>query len=141
MTRNKKSDAAEFSRVTLKERVFRMGYVVRTERATCGGTTVDVDSAYTPNGEYIGSPKDARYLCRRGIRPQLRTPTSGVCSIGYCASERKWYGWSHRAIFGFGVGSVVRKGSCCADGLPIGFRAKAIADAKRMAEVFAESVS
>lgn len=137
----KKSNGLE--RETVRERVYRAGYVVRTERVTMGDDpAVTMQSAYTPDGHYIGNPKDARFLIvTRGIRPQLRTPTSGVCSIGYNASERKWYGWSHRAICGFRVGSVVKKGSCCAEGLPIGFRARTIADAKRMAEAFAESVS
>ena len=86
-------------------------------------------------------PKWARRLAKRGIRPQLRTAESTVCSIGYCERERKWYGWSHRAIFGFRVGSVVKKGHCTADALPIGFKATNILEAKRMAEAFAESVS
>lgn len=135
--------AMKDSRETLSERVFRAGYVVRRERiAMAGNPPVEMECAYTPDGHYIGNPKDARYLVvTRGIRPQLRTPTSGVCSIGYNPTERKWYGWSHRAIFGFRVGSVVTKGSCCADELPVGFRAKTLADAKRMAEAFAESVS
>jgi hypothetical protein len=80
-------------------------------------------------------------IVKRGIVPQLRTPTSGVCSIGYNRRERKWYGWSHRAIFGFRVGSVVKQGDCVADTLPVGFRAKTLGDAKRLAEAFAESVS
>lgn len=37
---------------------------------------------------------------------------SKVCSIGWSPSEQKWYGWSHRAISGFVVGSEVKKGSC-----------------------------
>ncbi len=26
--------------------------------------------------------------------------------------EQKWYGWSHRAIYGFGIGSTCKKGDC-----------------------------
>lgn len=130
-------------REVVSERVFRAGYVVKTERVGMPGCPeVVIDSAYTPNGDYIGNPKDARYLIvKRGIVPQRRTPTSNVCSIGYNSRERKWYGWSHRAIFGFRVGSVVKKGDCHAETLPVGFRAKNLSDAKRMAEAFAESVS
>jgi len=71
-------------------------------------------SAYTfPDGYYIGGPKDAYNLCaRRGIKPQLRTDNSKTCSIGFCDKESKWYGWSHRAIYGFGIGSTVKKGNC-----------------------------
>lgn len=32
--------------------------------------------------------------------------------IGFSETEQKWYGWSHRAIYGFGVGSEVKKGNC-----------------------------
>lgn len=32
--------------------------------------------------------------------------------IGFCEDEQKWYGWSHRAIYGFGVGSEVKRGDC-----------------------------
>ena len=30
--------------------------------------------------------------------------------LGFSEKEQKWYGWSHRAICGFGVGSKVKKG-------------------------------
>lgn len=36
---------------------------------------------------------------------------SKVCSVGWSEQNQKWYGWSHRAIYGFGIGSVVKKGS------------------------------
>ena len=123
----------------------------------CTPSDVIVKSAYTPSGDYIGSSKDARFLCvKRGIKPEKRDPSSKVCSIGFCEAEQKWYGWSHRAIFGFGVGSEVQEGDCCASSgyteeylkdnpeddtsLPIGFTAKDLIDAKRMAMAFASSV-
>ena len=31
---------------------------------------------------------------------------------GWSEKEQKWYGWSHRAIFGFGIGSKVSRGDC-----------------------------
>lgn len=100
-------------------------------------------SAFTANGgDYIGDPKTAHMLCaKRGIAPEKRSPKHKVCSIGWCEREKKWYGWSHRAIYGFGVGSVVKKGDCHAERLKIGFKAKTLADAKKMAKAFAESVS
>ena len=33
-------------------------------------------------------------------------------SLGFNPIEKKWYGWSHRAIFGFGIGSTCKKGDC-----------------------------
>jgi hypothetical protein len=102
--------------------------------------------AYTPQGVYIGGPSDARHLCvNRGIRPEPRTPESNVCSIGFSDKDGKWYGWSHRAIFGFKVGSVCRKGDCHyrsrRDGGRGQWTAKTVADARQMACDFAESVS
>lgn len=112
--------------------------------------------AYTPDGHYIGNNKTAHYLCKkRGISPTIIV-SHNVCSIGFCETEQKWYGWSHRAIYGFGVGDVVKEGDCCASSgwtdeyleenpkadlsLPVGFRAQTLDDAKRMAIAFAESV-
>lgn len=78
-----------------------------TEMVTC----------YTNRGDWIGDQETAEYLCKdRGIAPEhIKPQPRGAlipCSIGFCASEQKWYGWSHRAIYGFGVGSIVRRGDC-----------------------------
>lgn len=37
-------------------------------------------------------------------------------NFGFSPKENKWFGWSHRAIYGFTIGSTVKKGD-------IGFRA------------------
>lgn len=73
---------------------------------------IEIESVKTLAGEYIGDSGRAAFLHQRGIVPQLASPKHKVCSIGYCARENKWYGWSHRAMFGFGIGSGVRKGDC-----------------------------
>lgn len=113
-------------------------------------------------GQYVGDEDFAVYLYKKGIiDPEIIPEKEGcdthrVCSIGWCESEQKWYGWSHRAIFGFGVGDTVEEGDCCASSgytdeciekhpewdrsLPVGFTAKTIEDAKLMAIAFAESV-
>lgn len=113
--------------------------------------------AYTPSGDYIGSVDRASTLCKgRGIAPEKVSPDHNVCSIGFSEREQKWYGWSHRAWYGFGIGDVVKEGDCCASSgwtedylkehpeadlsLPVGFEAKTLEDAKRMAVAFAESV-
>lgn len=85
-----------------------MTYFLKTEDFQ--GTSLT--SAYTPEGHYIGNEEWAKKLEELGIVPELRTPTSNVCSIGFCEREQKWYGWSHRAMYGFGVGSQVKKGDC-----------------------------
>jgi len=148
-------------RKVLWVRNYKAGFFLQRELVDgkeYGVDDFEITSAYNPSGDYIGSSKDAWSLCvKRGIAPFLRTPTSQTCSIGFCARDGKWYGWSHRAIHGFAVGHAVRKGSCCAVSgwtdeylaehpeedisLPVGFTAHDLTDAKMMAEAFAESVS
>lgn len=141
-------------------RTFKAGYQIHY-----GCWSYDEGKTWTPirwatnlNGDYIGESRDAYRLCqKRGIAPILRTADSGVCSIGFSEREQKWYGWSHRAIYGFGVGDIVEEGDVCAmsgwtdeylaehpdedDSLPIGFIAKTLDDARTMACAFASGVS
>lgn len=63
------------------------------------------------DNSYIGLPDFAQQLEDRGIAPQA-LPRNKVASIGFCEAENKWYGWSHRAMCGFGIGSKVSKGDC-----------------------------
>ena len=44
-----------------------------------------------------------KFLRDHGIK------TEGV-GLGFSEKEQKWYGWSHRAIHGFGIGDTVKKG-------------------------------
>lgn len=53
--------------------------------------------------------------------------------------DGKWYGWSHRALYGFKSGDKVKAGDVCYSGKD--FIIKDEADAKRQAERFAKSVS
>lgn len=74
-------------------------------------------TCYTASGDWIGDLETAKYLCEeKGIAPVHPVPIpKGAlrpCSVGFCEREQKWYGWSHRAISGFGVGSVVKRGDC-----------------------------
>ncbi len=150
----------------LKERHYRKwGYVLRTEMVEMDECpTITIQSAYTPDGRYIGNGKSAYFLCKtKGIKPELSPQTEKhcespkpACSIGFCEKDKKWYGWSHRAIFGFGVGDTVEEGDCTASSgwtdewlaehpeddlrLSVGFIAQTLNDAKRMAIAFASSV-
>ena len=144
----------------LATRRYKVGYEVRKERHFVGDDEqpIIMKSAYTPSGDYMGNPRMANFLIRKkGIKPEKANPLHNVCSIGFCGAEEKWYGWSHRAIFGFGIGSKVKEGDCVASSgwteeylrehpeedisLPIGFKAYTLSDAKRMAIAFADSVS
>ena len=71
-----------------------------------GEKEIIIDSCYSKkNGEYVGDIKTALYLQKKGISDFEKVSQSWcICSIGFCEKEQKWYGWSHRAIFGFGIG-------------------------------------
>ena len=144
----------------LATRKYKVGYEVRTERHFVGDDEqpIVIKSTYTPSGDYIGNPHMANFLIRKKeVKPEKASPSHNVCSIGFCKARQEWYGWSHRAISGFGIGSIVKEGDCTASSgwteeylkehpeadlsLPIGFMAKNINDAKRMAVAFAGSVS
>ena len=61
------------------------------------------------DGSYItrvGMEEDVKFLADREITEEL---THGV---GFSPKDNKWYGWSHRAIYGFTIGSTCKKGDC-----------------------------
>lgn len=131
----------------LSTRTYDAGYEVREEEWQFGTDPKDttiIKSAYTtPKGDYIGDPKLAhRLIIKRGIMPEKANPADNVCTIGFCEKKQEWYGWSHRAIYGFGVGHKVKKGSTLVgDGYRVGDVVKTFDEAKDMAIAFAESVS
>ena len=55
---------------------------------------------------HVGMEDSAKTIADLEITDQL---THGV---GFSPKNNKWYGWSHRAIFGFEVGSECKKGDC-----------------------------
>ena len=54
----------------------------------------------------VGMEDNIKHLADLGITQEL---THGV---GFSPKDGKWYGWSHRAIYGFEVGSTCKKGDC-----------------------------
>jgi hypothetical protein len=104
-------------RKILSEKVFNVPvtYIVREEvidgddfGGVAGSGDVTMKSAYTVNGDYIGDPDMAKRICTElGIHPEKSDPAHSVCSVGFQPKEQKWYGWSHRAISGYGVGDVI----------------------------------
>lgn len=133
----------------LNEKVFKAGYVLRKEliETPCKGEPpMEWTQAYNPSGKYIGSSKDAYHICvKRGIQPTTISPDRNVCSIGFSNKNGKWYGWSHRVICGFKIGSTCKKTDCHYLPKSRGGRgewtAKTIEDAKQMAIDFANGVS
>ena len=68
-------------------------------------------------------------------------PADNVCSIGFCEKDQKWYGWSHRAIHGFGIGDEMKKGMIGYDEYKGPKKAKKLEDCKLMAIAFAKEIS
>lgn len=107
-----------------------------------GNPPQEMDAVYNLDGDYVGDPKWAFELFQLDIIPEKRTPTSNVCSVGFSAKMGEWYGWSHRAMCGFKIGSKIENADhICAETMPIGFEAKTMADAKLMAQAYAAAVS
>ena len=55
---------------------------------------------------HVGMEDSIKHLADREITDEL---THGV---GFSPLDGQWYGWSHRAIYGFKVGSTCKKGDC-----------------------------
>jgi hypothetical protein len=70
---------------------------------------VVLQSVYNSNDDYIGSVEDAQRILDKGIKPEVASPDDKVCSIGFNEEEQKYFGWSHRAIKGFGVGDKTKR--------------------------------
>lgn len=145
----------------LKVRKFKVGYEIR--ELLIDGSEWDMKDftmklAFTPSGDLIGDSRIANFLCKKhGIKPEKRSEKHQTCSIGFSEREQKWYGWSHRACYGFSIGDIVCEGDCVTTsgwtdeyllehpeeyiGLPVGFEAKTLEDCKLLAMAFADSVS
>ena len=54
----------------------------------------------------VGMENNIKFLADREITDELK------CGVGFSPNEGKWYGWSHRVICGFKVGSECKKGMC-----------------------------
>lgn len=92
------------------------------ENTVTGNSTIhnDEDSKiyYSKiDGSYItrvGMEDDLKHYIRMGINQIQKNPiTNGkTACLGFNQEENKWYGWSHRAIYGFTIGSKTEKGHC-----------------------------
>ena len=138
-------------------RTLEFHYIVKiTDCSEESQQPCEMESFYSKDGGYIGRWDDfEKLVMKRGINPEKANVRDNVCSIGKSRHDGKWYGWSHRAIYGFSIGDTVKEGDCCAmcgtleefrtsendKSLPVGFVAKTEEDCKRMAIAFADSVS
>ena len=69
----------------------------------------------TFDGSYIthvGIEEDVAFMVEHGITQEIQATSENslVAQIGYSPSENKWFGWSHRAKYGFGIGSECKYG-------------------------------
>lgn len=93
------SRVAKGVKVQVKSAVRRGPFVLQTEIVKYPRQKpLEVKSAYSPNGVYIGGYGMARALRKRGIVTVQKAHSShSVGSVG--KDERgNWWGWSHRAI-------------------------------------------
>jgi len=91
----------------VREYLEKVAYIAPSEITHMG----DVPDTYYSNFDksyitLVGMEDNIKYLAEREITDEL---THGV---GYSPKEAKWYGWSHRAIYGFKIGSTCKKGDC-----------------------------
>ena len=98
-------------KVVSEKRSEKYGYIRRVELVSMSDygdlNPLEMINYYSlDSGDWIGGEDMALYLCEeKGIRDiQLAAKDHTVCSIGFNRTEKKWYGWSHRAVVGFGIG-------------------------------------
>ena len=53
-----------------------------------------------------------KFLKEHGVGRLQTIKGCKVACLGFSHDEQKWYGWSHRGVYGFGIGSEVKKGDC-----------------------------
>ncbi len=106
------------------------------------GNPFTMDVAFSKEGNFIGELNEAKFFVEKGIEHfELRKEDSNVCSIGYMPKEKKWAGWSHRAIATFKIGDKCKKGDCGFTKEKGEWKAKNMDDVKQMAWDFAQGVS
>lgn len=85
-----------------------------------------------------------KFFDKHGIEPEKIDQSHNVDSIGWSEKEQKFYGWSNRAIYGFGIETKSGKGkvgyqTLLDKGWPT--EAKTKEDCKKMAIAFAEEIA
>ena len=62
---------------------------------------------------HVGMEKSLIFLLEYGITEQIQDSRNccGAANIGFSPASKKWYGWSHRGIAGFTIGSECNIGN------------------------------
>lgn len=63
--------------------------------------------ARNKGGDWMGEKPMAEHLAKHGIAAELADEDHDICCIGWSEREQKYFGWSHRAIAGFGIGDMI----------------------------------
>ena len=83
----------------------------------------------------------AKFKEKHGIETEPGKPMG----LGFSEKEKKWYGWSHRAIIGFGIGDKIFEPNFGTDKTPYVQHGKKtirnMDNAKKAAVAFAKYVS
>jgi len=92
----------------VKQWLKKVAYIDELKLEGCDPTKAyynNFDKSYIT---HVGLEKNGllKFIAEHEITDEL---THGV---GFSPKENKWYGWSHRAIYGFEVGSECKKGDC-----------------------------
>ena len=103
-------------RISKKQLQTFINSIATIERSKSPGIDADfyvskIDGSYLT---HVGLEDDLKFFLKKGITEQIQTSLKGkeTSNIGFNPKEQKWYGWSHRAIYGFGIGSTCKKGDC-----------------------------
>lgn len=91
--------------MNVKEYLDKVAYVGDSDIEDDDGKVYfsNFDSSYITR---VSMEDNVKFLADREITDEL---THGV---GFSPKDGKWYGWSHRAIYGFEIGSTCKKGDC-----------------------------
>ncbi len=94
------------------------------------------------DGSYIGEKNTMKNLLKIGVTEKIQSRIGASISvIGFNPTKKKWYGWSHRAILGFGIGDKSFQ-EPKTDSIPYknGPKITTLAEAKKSALAFSNSV-
>ena len=81
-------------------------YDVRYENWTLNGDTTLMKCYYTKDGQYVDNVTKT-VMEQYGVEPDF-----GRHATGFSPRDKKYYGWSHRACWGFKPGDKIKKGDC-----------------------------
>jgi hypothetical protein len=91
----------------VKEYLKQVAYLGKFDSGLGGGASEVYYSKFDDSYiTHVGMEDNIKHLADIEITKDL---THGV---GFSPKDNKWYGWSHRAIFGFEIGSECKKGDC-----------------------------